>query len=705
MAKTLEFTTNSPRLIKQGDTDTVFTFICKNGGAAVDLTQASDIIAKIGNISGYLRSQSISVDSLANLKPGWINLQPTPTLIAGLPEGNYQLEIWVTDQSGTSIYPSDKPLCFTITNNIENGSGETITTVAFDDFVKAMNKAARTISNGSIADGAVTKSKLANGSVTENSIANGSISPEKLMDSIAYSEPGSTIQIQLSSDNTEMVSGSVYTSDGSQTTTNSFNTLIFKIAAYNSIDLSNYRVGVNGGAFLDASKDWISSFSTGPDSEDILSVPEGAQYIAITVPLDNSYRTIEVKAKIGKYKLNNLVINSLPDLLPGTISPSALADYQIVDSINDSDTIKLSENNTTLQSGTYTSNGEIYQDPTNTYATLIFNCAAYNDINLSQYVVGVNGGAFLDKDKNWISSFSTTDAKDNPKVVPDGAQFIAITMKTASPYSTIVGTRKIGKYTLSGLVIPKENIPAAETIWTGKKIVWIGTSVSFGANATSSYPDIASKMLGFNLINASVPGLAIHTANDGKQLTYGSSTLSVAEYAAQGITIATAPEPYVPGGSYNNYYRTWEHVFNADTADADLYVFDVAPNNTNFAMDDWDAFNKNAWAYKDGSSFADHRMTFAGALLFLMDKMYTLNPMARMCFVLGSAFAYDGAKTVFEAFNDAYNIPILDVWGRVNTSPKGLLQVRSEKGTNDHPNDFGHTVLGKMIVNQLLGVA
>ncbi|WP_459520325.1 hypothetical protein [Lactiplantibacillus plantarum] len=148
MAKTLEFTTNSPRLIKQGDTDTVFTFICKNGGAAVDLTQASDIIAKIGNISGYLRSQSISVDSLANLKPGWINLQPTPTLIAGLPEGNYQLEIWVTDQSGTSIYPSDKPLCFTITNNIQSANGSVITTITFDDFVKELNKAASTIDKG-----------------------------------------------------------------------------------------------------------------------------------------------------------------------------------------------------------------------------------------------------------------------------------------------------------------------------------------------------------------------------------------------------------------------------------------------------------------------------------------------------------------------------------------------------------------------------
>lgn len=152
MAKTLEFTINSPRQIKQGDTETTFTFICKSAGAAVDLTQATNITAKIGNASGYLRSQPIAITSLAGLKPGWLNLQPTPTLISGLPAGNYQLEIWVTDQTGTSIYPSDKPLSFTITNNIENESGASITTIAFDDFVEAMNKAASTIAKGDKGD-------------------------------------------------------------------------------------------------------------------------------------------------------------------------------------------------------------------------------------------------------------------------------------------------------------------------------------------------------------------------------------------------------------------------------------------------------------------------------------------------------------------------------------------------------------------------
>ncbi|MFU0834076.1 MAG: hypothetical protein ACFWT9_13715 [Lactiplantibacillus plantarum] len=148
MAKTLEFTINSPRQIKQGDTETTFTFICKSAGSAVELTHATNITAKIGNASGYLRSQPIAITSLVGLSQGWLNLQPMPDLISGLPAGDYRLEIWVTDQSGTSIYPSDKPLGFTITNNIESESGASITTIAFDDFVEKLNKAVNTIANG-----------------------------------------------------------------------------------------------------------------------------------------------------------------------------------------------------------------------------------------------------------------------------------------------------------------------------------------------------------------------------------------------------------------------------------------------------------------------------------------------------------------------------------------------------------------------------
>ncbi|QRA38775.1 collagen-like protein [Lactiplantibacillus plantarum] len=152
MAKTLSFAYESPLEVKVGDDETTFTLICKNEDRVVDLTGSKSIIAKIGNRSGYLRGQLISLDNSAGLHEGKINLTFEKSTLDNFPPGFYNLEIWVIDSNGTSIYPSGNPLSFTVTSNLESGSGTTITTVAFDDFVKAMSKAASTIAKGDKGD-------------------------------------------------------------------------------------------------------------------------------------------------------------------------------------------------------------------------------------------------------------------------------------------------------------------------------------------------------------------------------------------------------------------------------------------------------------------------------------------------------------------------------------------------------------------------
>lgn len=148
MAKTLDFAYQSPQEVKVGDDETTFTLICKNEDKAVDLTGSESIIAKIGNQSGYLREQPINLDSSSDMRAGQINLTFEKSTLDNFPPDLYNLEIWVTNSNGTSIYPSGNPLSFTVTANIENSSGANITTVAYDDFVKAMNKAASTIAKG-----------------------------------------------------------------------------------------------------------------------------------------------------------------------------------------------------------------------------------------------------------------------------------------------------------------------------------------------------------------------------------------------------------------------------------------------------------------------------------------------------------------------------------------------------------------------------
>lgn len=183
MAKTLDFAYETPQEVKVGDNETTFTLVCKNEDQLVDLTTATLITAKIGNRSGYLRGQQISTDSLAKLPAGQLKFSFDKDTLANFPTGNYFLEVWVTDAQGTSIYPSGAPTVFTINSNIEASGGSTITTITFEDFAEAMNKAASTIAKGDKGDkgdtgpqGAMTTQDIQNvvtSMLSYNALANG----------------------------------------------------------------------------------------------------------------------------------------------------------------------------------------------------------------------------------------------------------------------------------------------------------------------------------------------------------------------------------------------------------------------------------------------------------------------------------------------------------------------------------------------------
>ncbi len=266
--------------------------------------------------------------------------------------------------------------------------------------------------------------------------------------------------------------------------------------------------------------------------------------------------------------------------------------------------------------------------------------------------------------------------------------------------------------------------------WYGKKICIIGTSVAHGSNAETAYGYIAQQRLGFNMIPAGVPGQAIHgkivsytESEIGKEilspLIYGSGALTKAEYAAAkavkdaGLStdVVSMDIPNSPNNpsnwagedkAYNNYYRTWENLFTEDNKDVALWIYATIPNNRNYSLDDWNNFDTSKWVYKDGTAFEDHRTTFLGAMLYLMDKMYSVQPTARMVLVIDSEFNYELGKNNFKLLSETYNIPIIDLWAKINTSPKSLLQLKSFNGTNSHPSTFGHEIMGNIFTNELL---
>ena len=314
-------------------------------------------------------------------------------------------------------------------------------------------------------------------------------------------------------------------------------------------------------------------------------------------------------------------------------------------------------------------------------------------VNLREYNIGESGGAFVNKNKTMIDDFATNYPHHlEEKVIPEGAHYIAITCKDADPYHNIYITmrrhRLLGQHDTG-------------SVWRDKKVVWIGTSIPWGQGSEKSYALELSRHLGFDLVPAFAPGLAIHLQNHNV-LQYGSLSASKTEYANQGITIPDEPPVWSPGTGNSYYYRTWSNVFNSANADADLFVFDVLPNNNNWSLHNWEAFDHENWRYKDDSLFASHRDTFLGAMLHLMDKMYACNPKARMVLMITSHLSMAGWENL-RLLSEQYNIPIINVWERVNTTPAAKAQLIQTDGV--HLTTYAHELIGRMLVGEFLRIA
>lgn len=348
--------------------------------------------------------------------------------------------------------------------------------------------------------------------------------------------------------------------------------------------------------------------------------------------------------------------------------------------------VKLTEDNAQVEDDCiYKADGLNYLPSNSKYSTITYKIPeGTRQVILDCYKVGKNGGAFLDEHYNIIATISTEDPDHLAvKRVPDDAVYMAVTAEKSNKFNYITLIKNVQK--------------ASTNHWAGKKVVMIGQSVPFGAVAGKSYIVECANALGFELVNASVPGQAVHL-NAGS----GSLCMGLYEYIQKGIEIPDEPIPYQPGGQYNNYYRTWNNVI-IDNPDADMYLFDVLPNNTNFDTSEFDRFDFKNWTYS-GDDFINSRNTFQGAMIFLMDKLYQYNPNARVAFVVSSEYNYDHVDAL-EAVAKKLRIPVIDLWGKMNFNKKTAKALKSNDGTDTHPSAFAHELMGKMMTNEMLLIA
>ena len=233
--------------------------------------------------------------------------------------------------------------------------------------------------------------------------------------------------------------------------------------------------------------------------------------------------------------------------------------------------------------------------------------------------------------------------------------------------------------------------------WTDKKIVWLGTSIPYGqgtdgtADSPTTYPMQVGKKLGATVVNVARPGMAIETTEDFKRKTYGSLSLTIAELESESA-------PTTPYQSYENAMLG---------QNADLYVFDCEPNNSNWDLTDLENFSVHSWKYNDNSTFESHRNSYVGALLFLLDKLWTEKPSAKVVlvseFIAGSNLdsKYQGLEAS-KAVAEKLRIPLIDVASRLYYTPINKnLYLNSD---NVHPKQATHDRIANMLASEFLDI-
>ncbi|WP_353990095.1 hypothetical protein ABVF11_02390 [Pediococcus argentinicus] len=119
MAKGFDWSEDSPTQLKLGDTTTKLGFQLTLDGNNFDLTNVTGITVKVGD-SSHKEVGELAVDltKIETPEAGQFQLLFTGDVVKKLTTGEYDLEAWIIDANGTSIFPSDGFLQLSINPSI-----------------------------------------------------------------------------------------------------------------------------------------------------------------------------------------------------------------------------------------------------------------------------------------------------------------------------------------------------------------------------------------------------------------------------------------------------------------------------------------------------------------------------------------------------------------------------------------------------------
>ncbi|WP_438447414.1 hypothetical protein [Gorillibacterium sp. sgz5001074] len=278
------------------------------------------------------------------------------------------------------------------------------------------------------------------------------------------------------------------------------------------------------------------------------------------------------------------------------------------------------------------------------------------------------------------SNSQETNYVDYEFTVPSGAYSIAI----SGVSNTAIKLQK-------SVDLPSKVKSMAEgqvgNYWSGKKIVWFGTSIP-----ESGYPQIVGTALGANMYNVAVGSSPARAGCHGnitsgdplgwtgavwQNVAYSlSQTLAEKEElitnwdtwktkltGSPPTTLSETEMTKIRNCSYENKLVA-NHL--GEGKRADLYVFDHGHNDNWFWNATKDELKVSPTDQKD-------RTYFIGAMNFLIDLILKDNPRARILFVGHYENQYPGKTQISEAqqiLADQWNFPFLKLWEKLGWSQK-----------------------------------
>lgn len=238
--------------------------------------------------------------------------------------------------------------------------------------------------------------------------------------------------------------------------------------------------------------------------------------------------------------------------------------------------------------------------------------------------------------------------------------------------------------------------------WKGKIMCAFGASGTYGATAVS-FPVEVGKILDCTVRNF---------AKSSPMRYYDNSLKTSGDYQGKSVGLSSTIAEWESEGYSGTSIRSWENYF---TQDLDLVIFGEGDSNCPGGDELIDLIqlptqNNKHYTYSNGDTLAQHRDSYIGALVYLLDKLWGINPACRVVFTndylyIGNYSNASGLRNRTKALCEKLCLPNIQIWQKLGWSWYNQhIYMSHTSNPNDevHPNKIGTLKVAQIYANELL---